>query len=193
MKKMLFVALAAALLFAGSRSTAVLASVEQDHYFGFEESLKPWVAAANDGVVDKATLTLQTEKLQGGDINRYALLSHNAGNVVWMKTTFTTSAHKIRVEFLAKDATTCGACVAMVYVGRRAPQYPGEFTASYNGLSKDWGYEGFDFTLDNDAFGLSTNMVVAIGFTGLELRDGGQLQQMAVDNLHVTIMDATTK
>jgi len=197
MKRMIILMLAAALFASSLGASKAFAAVPAHYYFGFDESVKPWTSASINGRVNKGTLTLGVEessaRLKPGIGNKYAVLANEYGSVVWMKSTFVTTGRNVKVEFLAKDIEGCEGCIAIVYVGRNSPQYPGEFKTTYNGLGETWGYEGLDFTLDSNYLkgeGIGNNMVVAIGFTTLE-GDGycPDQRRIAIDNLHITVSD----
>jgi hypothetical protein len=180
-----------------SAAKAAAAAIEFDYYFGFDQSVKPWAAASNqEKCVTEQTLQLGPvlppgEKPQPGS---YAQLSRDCAGTVWMQTSLKTASNSVRIQFLAKDIENCAACVPMVYAGYAAPQNPGQFRADFRGLSKEWGYYGFDLTVppdQSDGIVPKDSVVVAIGFTNLDAGDGASLgkQAIAIDNLHVTMLD----
>ena len=198
MKRMFVFMLAAALFVSSLGASKAFAADNAHYYFGFDESVKPWSAGSNDGLVKENTLTLgldeMSARIKPGGGNKYAALANEYGNVVWMKTTLASPGRNVKVEFLTKDLQGCQGCIAIVYVGRTNPLFPGQFKTNYKGIGKDWGYEGFDFALDNDYVkggDIGNNMVVAIGFTMLDGLDGAancpEQKQIAIDNLHVTV------
>jgi hypothetical protein len=204
MKRTLTLALAALTLGISAILPATAAFAGNGSFSDFEKELAPWKAsAANATYVTEETLKLKVEDHPYLDIksNGFAALTRLDGNMVWMQTAIPTTGSKVRIEFQARNRQNCEGCIPLVYVGRTAPTYPGQFATDYIALDAQWTNHKLEIkvpALPDKALSpmapTHAGLVVAISFTNLDLGLAGpgvqQVQGMDVDNLAVTVLDS---
>ena len=186
--------LAALLAFSFTASPSFASAAQRGYFYAFDETTKPWAAYANDGNVTEDTLRLRFDPnrlIRNG----YAVLTNSYGNVVWMESRYSGNVAEVRIDFLARDTLDCEGCIPIVYVGAASPQHLGQFRTNFVTLEEGWVHHHFDLSLEETARdAIPEGVVVAIGFTNLDSKAGAAEcpieQQMAVDNLHVTLFDA---
>jgi hypothetical protein len=176
-----FAFLIAALLTATSTLTA-FASAESWYYFGFDKSAKPWVFGSEATPKDDGALEVRVK-----DGNGYAVLLDRSEAVVWMVTHFEEPASRVRVGFLARAISGCGACLPIVYVGMVEPSDPWQFATDFETVGEEWSSHFFELSVQGDPAAIPEHTVVAIGFTNLDGDSEFLEQQVAFDNLHVTL------
>jgi hypothetical protein len=185
--------LAAAFVFA---ARPALAGFEISYFNDFQKSLDKLVpGAALDKCITKDTLKLGferetsfTERMAPGKLNGYAALTNTCGSSIWMLANLTGDGNTLRIEFDTRDMENCDACIALVYAGKSAPKYPGQFSTDYKPLGKSWQRHVLRLSVEPPtAAALQADTVVAIGFTNLDTSAESELQRTGIDNLSVTL------
>jgi hypothetical protein len=185
--------LAAAFVFA---ARPALASFEISYFNDFQKSLDKFVpGAALDKCITKDTLKLGFEREMSftkpgvpGKFNGYAALTNTCGSAIWMLANLTGDGNTLRVEFDTRDLVNCDACIALVYVGKSAPRYPGQFSTDYKPLGKSWQKHVLTLSVEPATSApLQADTFVAIGFTNLDASADSALQGAGIDNLSVTL------
>src|SRR5439155_13022631 len=147
----------------------------------------------------KDTLKLSFEKVPSytqaelpGNFNGYAELTDTCGYPIWMFANLTGSGKVLRIEFETRDLEGCEGCIALVYAGKKAPKYPGQFSTDYRSLGKSWQKHVVKVSVEPtvDAVPLDST-IVAIGFTNLDYEVAGYslgvvVQRVGIDNVSVT-------
>jgi hypothetical protein len=154
------------------------------HYFGFEESLKPWLSAAAGG---SAASSLERVIGQNGchDLSGNAIANlkgtpatHKVDGAegaegaediplpvgTWVVTSFQAEAlNNVRVAWNTKNTAQCDECVPMVYIGTTPPRLTTQFEP-IDGLIKDY-WQSYDYT--KTVYVMQKEAIyVAIGWNG---------------------------
>jgi len=181
--------LAVAFVFA---ARPALAGFEISYFNDFQKSLDKFVpGSALDNCLTKNTLKLGFERDHSytkpavpGKLNGYAALTNTCGSPIWMLTNLTGDGNALRIEFDTRDVANCDSCIALVYAGKSAPKYPGQFSTDYKSLGKSWQKHVLTLYVQPGPQG---DTKVAIGFTNLDASADIQFQQAGIDNLSVTL------
>jgi len=157
---------------------AAEATFGESHYFGFEESLKPWLSAAAGG---SAASSLERVTGQNGchDLRGDAFANlkgtppaHKADGAediplpvgTWVVTTFQAEAlNNVRVAWNTRNTAQCDECVPMVYFGTTPPRLTTEFD-QIDGVIKDY-WQSYNYS--NTVYVEQKEAIyVAVGWNG---------------------------
>jgi len=153
--------------------------------YNFDKTTAPWLGAMFTDVPKGDSLEmLQPILTLGGDKDRYALISSNGADGVWMYTTFLASQQHLAFSFDVDNVANGGRLAPIVYVGSQLPKNVYQFEKLGYPLEK--GRQELNKYVNlKDAGLMGGKIVIAIGFLNL---DRERMQQNAlIDNIRVLL------
>ena len=153
--------------------------------YNFDKTTAPWLGAMFTDVPKGDSLDmLQPILTLGGDKDRYALISSNGADGVWMYTTFLASQQHLAFNFEVADVANGGRLAPIVYVGNQMPKTVYQFEKLGYPLEK--GRQELNKYVNlKDAGLMGGKIVIAIGFLNL---DRERMQQNAlIDNIRILL------
>lgn len=118
-------------------------AADSDHFYSFEQSMAPWVAASNPGAT---SFSLKQGSGDNGcpDMlgNHYAKLDFTPTSyspAAWMTANFKGSGlDLVSVDWAAKDKGSCDLCQPIVYVGSDSPTSSSQFEENGRQAGSEW-------------------------------------------------------
>jgi hypothetical protein len=152
----------------------------EHHYFGFEQSLKPWLSAAAGSVAASSLERVIGENgcydLSGnafanlkGTPATHKVDAAEAEDIplpvgTWVVTSFQAEAlNNVSVSFNTRNTAQCEGCIPMVYIGTTPPSLTTQFV-QMDGLIKDY-WQTYNHS-ETVYVGQKEALYVAIGWNG---------------------------